>query len=282
MNNNFWGESLLATKFFMMGRRICLLGGESTGLAAKLFLMGRRISQFLARVEAPFHPASKENLAIFVQFVPKFQNPVSHDSFYRSFFNLNVLVSWSTLDGKKQRRSIFPKIPQANLSKNYASIYSMILQYYDRVQKIDKININQLKSPFRGNGQFGPNLAPNCDTLYLMIYSNVRIFFETLQHNGTEQVDSSISQFSRKISSSSKMTIRAQFGPELFNLVSHDLSLRYFLKHFSMMGHNRQTKVILVSLHRNPLSVQLGNLGSIWAKTMQPSLASNYVSLYAL
>ena len=102
MNKNFEGESLLATKFFMMGRRIFLLGLESTGLAAKLFLMGRQISQFLARVEALFHPASKENPAIFVQFVPKFQNPVSHDSFYRSFFNLNVLVSWSTLDRQKQ------------------------------------------------------------------------------------------------------------------------------------------------------------------------------------
>ena len=127
MNNNFWGESLLATKFFMMGRRICLLGGESTGLAAKLFLMGRRISQFLARVEALFHSASKENLAIFVQFVPKFQTLYLMIHSTDLFFNLNVLVSWSTLDGQKQRWSIFPKIPQANLSKNYASIYSMIL-----------------------------------------------------------------------------------------------------------------------------------------------------------
>ena len=49
--------------------------------------------------------------------------------------------------------------------------------------EVDKINISQLKSPFRGHGQFRSNLAKNCDTLYLMICSNVRIFFETLSND---------------------------------------------------------------------------------------------------
>ena len=48
-------------------------------------------------MEASFHRASKENPAIFAQFFPKFQNSISHDSLYRSFFNLNVLVQ-STID----------------------------------------------------------------------------------------------------------------------------------------------------------------------------------------
>ena len=41
---------------------------------------------------------------------------------------------------------------------------------------------------------------------------------------------------------------------------------RVFFKHFSMMRHNRETKVTLVSLRRNPHLVQLDNLSPIWAK----------------
>ena len=40
------------------------------------------------------------------------------------------------------------------------------MQHYDGVHEVDKINISQLKSPFRRNGPFGPNLVKNCDTLY--------------------------------------------------------------------------------------------------------------------
>ena len=71
----------------------------------------------------------------------------------------------------------FPKNPESHLSKKYASLYSVILLYYDGVHKVDKINTSQLRSPFRGNGQVEPNLAQNCDTLCLMICSIVRIFF---------------------------------------------------------------------------------------------------------
>ena len=52
----------------------------------------------------------------------------------------------------------------------------MILLYYDGLDEVDKSNISQLKSPFRGNGEFGPNLSQNYATLYLMI--SVKDFFE--------------------------------------------------------------------------------------------------------
>ena len=71
----------------------------------------------------------------------------------------------------------FPKIPQAHLSKKYASLYSVITLYYDGVHEVDKLNTSQLKSPFKGNWQVEPKLAQNCDTLCLMICSTVRIFF---------------------------------------------------------------------------------------------------------
>ena len=118
-------------------------------------------------------------------------------------------------------------------------------------QEVDKINISQLKSLFKGNEQFGLNLAKNCDTFDLMICSIARIFLRhclmltllstypaPLQHNVTRQIDISISQFSHKISFSGKRIIEAQFGPPLFNFISHDLSQRFFLKHLTMMGHS--------------------------------------------
>ena len=37
----------------------------------------------------------------------------------------------------------------------------MILLYFDGVHEMDKINISQLKSLFRGNWGFGPNLSQN-------------------------------------------------------------------------------------------------------------------------
>ena len=157
----------------------------------------------------------------------------------------------------------FPRIPQAHLSKKYASLYSVILLYYDRVHEIDKINTNQLKSPFRGNGQLEPNQGQNFDTLCFMICSTVRIFFNTLYHNEAGQVDSSINQFSQNIFFSGKNRIRTQFGPKLFNLISHDLSQRFFLKHFSRMRHNRQTMVTLLSFPRNSVLVQLGSLSPV-------------------
>ena len=74
---------------------------------------------------------------------------------------------------------------------------------------------------------------------------------------------SSISQFSQKILFACKRTIWAQFAPKLFNLIYH-LS-QIFWKHFSMIGHNRLTKVVLVSfLQRSSFSTIeqfISNLG---------------------
>ena len=46
------------------------------------------------------------------------------------------------------------------------------------VYEVEKINISQLKSPFRGNGEFGPSLSQNYAALYLMVIS--KDFFEML------------------------------------------------------------------------------------------------------
>ena len=72
---------------------------------------------------------------------------------------------------------------------------------------------------------------------------------------------------------------KAQFGPNLANLISHDLSeLGFFLKHFSMMEHNRLIKVSLVSFPQNFPFSTIVHFGSIWAKTMQPYVPGNYVT----
>ena len=73
----------------------------------------------------------------------------------------------------------FPKFTGAHLSRKYASLYFVILLYYDGVHEVDKISTSQWRSPFKGNGQVEANLAQNCDTLCLMICSTVRIFFLT-------------------------------------------------------------------------------------------------------
>ena len=137
----------------------------------------------------------------------------------------------------------FPKIPQAYLSKNYASLYSVILLYYDGVHEEGEINTGQLKSPFRGNGEFESNLAQNCDTLWLMICSNVRIFFDTLQHNEAGQVDSSINQFSQNISFSDKMKIRDQFCPDLTKNYSTLYLMICHRDFFETFQHNETQQV---------------------------------------
>ena len=95
------------------------------------FLVERWISQLL---EALFHPVSKENPATFAPFVPKFQNPISHDSLCRSFFDLNVLVWWGTLDkrtdgqfSQKYFRLIDPKIMHP-----YIPWYCCIMKWYTK------------------------------------------------------------------------------------------------------------------------------------------------------
>ena len=95
-----------------------------------------------------------------------------------------------------------------------------------------------------------------------------------LQHNGTGQVDISISQSSHKISFSGKTTIKAQFGPKLFNFISRDLSQRFFFKHFSMMGH-RQTKADKGNIDEFPqksLFIAIGQYGH--------NFGQNYATLW--
>ena len=62
-----------------------------------------------------------------------------------------------------------------------------------------KVLVNFLqKWPFQEKGQFGPNLAQNFSTLYLM--NCHRDFFETFKHDGTQQVgEGKVGQFSPEI-----------------------------------------------------------------------------------
>ena len=58
-------------------------GGESAG--SKIFPSGEANQPIFGQcVEALFHLASNENPVIFVQFAPKYQNPMSPDSLCRS------------------------------------------------------------------------------------------------------------------------------------------------------------------------------------------------------
>ena len=108
----------------------------------------------------------------------------------------------------------FPKITQAYLSKNYAFLYSVTLLYYDGIHEVDKINTCQLKSPFRENGQFHPNLDQNCDTSCLMI-SIVRTFLTHCSIMRQDRQTVVLIKFSQHIYFSGKRTIRAQFDPNL-------------------------------------------------------------------
>ena len=169
----------------------------------------------------------------------------------------------------------FPKTPQVYLSKNYASLYFVILLYYDEVHEEGKINASQLKSPFRRNGQFDPNLAQNCDTLFLMICSTVRIFFYTQQHNEAGQLDSSINQFSQNISFSGKRAIRAQFCPSVAQNYS-TLYLMICLKDFfEAFLHDETQQVDNSNIGQFPQKSYFSAIGQF-----EPIFGQNYATLY--
>ena len=167
----------------------------------------------------------------------------------------------------------FPNIRQAYLSKNHASLYSVVLLYYDGVHEEDKINTSQLKSPLRGNGQFEPNLAQNCDTLCLIICSTVR--FDTLQHKEAGQVDSSINHFSQNISFSGKRTIRAQFCP---NLVQNYSTLYLMICHrdiFETLQHDKAHQIDNSNIGQFAQKSCFSAIGQF-----EPIFGQNYATIY--
>ena len=120
-----------------------------------------------------------------------------------------------------------------------------------------------------------------------MICSTVRIFLRhclivillstypaPLQRNGARQVDISISQFSHKTPFSGKRTIQARFGPNLFNFISHDLSQRFFLTYFSIMGH-RQTKADKGNIGQFPQKSLFSAIGQFGH-----NLGQNYATMW--
>ena len=117
-------------------------------------------------VEAPFQPVRKENPAVFPQFVPKFQNPISHDSLCRSISNWNVLGWWSALGRQKywwsisqtSGRLIYPKIMHP-----YILWYCCIMMGYMKKTKLIPVNWSLLLG---GMGNLSP-IWPKIVTPYV-------------------------------------------------------------------------------------------------------------------
>ena len=131
---------------------------------------------------------------------------------------------------------------------------------------------SQLKTRFGGNGQFGPNLTQNCDTLYLTICSNIRMF---LRHCGIMEQNryTCFSQSSEKIPFSDKRTIWTQFTPKLLNLISHDLS-SIFLKHFLHYGTQYVDKDNIGQFRQKPSFSAIGKFGPKLCNLMSQAIRS--------
>ena len=155
---------------------IKFFGGESTVI--KFFLGGEvRSSIFGWWVEALFQPVSKKNPAVFAQFDPKFQSPISHDSLCRCFFNLNVLEWWSILDRQKHWWSTSQKSLRLNpkIIHPYILWYCCIMMGYTKKTKLIPFNWSLVL------GEMG-NLSPICPTIVTLyvswsLYVSWRIFW---------------------------------------------------------------------------------------------------------
>ena len=97
------------------------------------------------------------------------------------------------MEHNRQRKvtTVFPKIPQTNFSKNYASLYSALLQYYDGLHNGHKINTSQSKFQEKLGNQTQSYTAK-----YLRIGS--KDLFQMLQDEGTQQVGKSDVSFPKK------------------------------------------------------------------------------------
>ena len=107
--------------------------------------------------------------------------------------------------------------------------------------------------------------------------------FEALQHNGSKWVDnSSIIQFFQKLPFSSKRTIWALFAPKIFDLISHDLPQILFWNIFAWWDTLDWQSLHWSVFLRNPLLTQLSDLGTIWAKIIQPYIPGSYLTWFTL
>ena len=161
----------------------------------------------------------------------------------------------------------------------------MILLYYDRVHKEDKINTSQLTSPFSGNGQRERNLAQNCDTLCLLICSTLTICLTLCSIMKQDMWTVVLINFLKISPFQAKGQLGSNFALPWPKIIQSYISwsiIEIFLKHFSMIRHKRSTIITLVSFPRNPALVQLGNLSPFWAKIMQPYIASNCLMICSL
>ena len=98
------------------------------------------------------------------------------------------------------------------------------------IHELDKIHVSHffIKIPFQGKWeicvQFGRKLWHFISRDLL----NSKDFLEISKHIGVQQLEGSIGDFFSEISFSSKTKTWAQFGPKLFSLISHELSLIFF------------------------------------------------------
>ena len=115
-------------------------------------------------------------------------------------------------------------------------------------------------------GNLSPTLAQNCNISYFIICSNVRFFFFLIHCGkmGQNRQTLVLVNFLKKF----LFQIKGKFGsnlPQNYSTLYLMICHRFFLKHFSITEQNMQIKVTLASCPRNPLLVQLGNLGQNYA-----------------
>ena len=86
-------------------------------------------------------------------------------------------------------------------------------------------------------------ILPKTSTSYISRSASIFLkYCSIMGHNRYKIVV--LVNFPKKILFSIKRRNWVQFGPKLFNVISHDLSQSFF-KHFDMMGLDRLKKVVL-------------------------------------
>ena len=99
--------------------------------------------------------------------------------------------------------------------------------------------------------------------------------FDTLQHNETGYVDSSINQFSQNISFSGKRAIRIKFCPTLAQNYSILYLMIYHRDFFETFQHDQTQKVDNNNIGQFPQKSCFSAIGQ-----SEPILGQNYATLY--
>ena len=159
------------------------------------------------------------------------------------------------------------------------------MQHNEAGQKGSSINQMLLKCFLfmqkDNQGQILPQFGTKSQDIF-QVFMHVIDAHMTLPFFKIFQILYIFAQISKYFGKIAHMSLLTRIGPELFNLISHDLSQRFSLKHFCMMEHSRQAIVTLVSFHRKPVTVQMGNLIPVWATLYRKQLCLMICSLRIL